>query len=451
MKILLLSDQNEETREKVVFSLESTFQASVLQAPNFDNAVEQLLAPEAPFDLLVCDWKKGSILEFEIFQKKTSTTPTILIVDGKPDRQPPVEWNVVAMVDRGQLINGVVSAINKQFEKGTLKAAPETNRAAFCRIRAKLLLSVCPLRGDIYIRLSDTKFVKLFRTGDDFEMADLQKYTVKKGVEYFYIRNEETKEFIEKYDSDLQKYLKKSYQLSMQEAVKVNDSIYETVQELGKQLGFTREVQSLCRTQIRMTVKSLGKNPTLADILSKLEAFRGQYLAAHSALAGYFACAIASQLEWGSESTFQKLMLASFLHDITLENHELAKCTTIEQAEKGDFTRAEIEAFKEHPVLSSQIASRFQEVPPDVDVIIAQHHETPEGSGFPRAIGHAYISPLAATFCVAHELAVACLDEGQKNFKVDKFLNKVREKYSSIRYRKILSAIEEVFTAQARL
>lgn len=450
MKILLLSDQNEETREKVIFSLESTFQAEVFQASSLDQCLKAITGPDGPFDCMISDFRAATMTDFEEFQKKSAGVGTILIVDAKPEKTPPVEWNVIAVVDRAQMISGVIGTIQKQVAKGSMKVS-EARRSDFCKIRSKLLLSVCPLRGDIFIRLSDTHFVKLFKTGDQFELNDLEKYTTKKGVEYFYIRNEETKEFIDKYDADLQKYLKKSYSLSVEEAVKVNESIYETVQELGKQLGFTREVQSLCRTQIRMTVKSLGKNPTLDSILKKLEAFRGQYLAAHSALAGYFACAIASQLEWGSEATFQKLMLASFLHDITIDDHKLAKCTSIQEVEKGDFTRDQIEAYKEHPSKASAIAQKFSEVPPDVDVIIVQHHESPDGTGFPRQIGHSYISPLAATFSVAHELACATLEEGSDKFDVKRFLAKVSGKYSSIRYRKILEAIEEVFTAQANL
>src|SRR6185312_15892576 len=102
---------------------------------------------------------------------------------------------------------------------------------------------------------------------------------------------------------------------------------------------------------------------------------------------GYIACAIATQMDWASDSTFQKLTLAAFLHDITLSNHELAQCDTVQEAiDKKTFTEAEIAGFRVHPAKGAEIARQFQEVPPDVDVIILQHHERPDGSGFPRGI-----------------------------------------------------------------
>src|SRR6185437_16447632 len=101
---------------------------------------------------------------------------------------------------------------------------------------------------------------------------------------------------------------------------------------------------------------------------------------------------------------------------------------------------SEIAEFKAHPAKAAEIARQFQEVPPDVDVIVTQHHERPDGAGFPRGIGYAYIAPLAMVFIVAHDMTQHFLNNGSKMDR-DGFLAEAREKYTSSQFRKVLEAI----------
>jgi response regulator RpfG family c-di-GMP phosphodiesterase len=148
-------------------------------------------------------------------------------------------------------------------------------------------------------------------------------------------------------------------------------------------------------------------------------------------------------MKWGSDTTFNKLTLASFLHDICLTNNDLAAISTLEELdkEKAKFTKQEYDEFKQHPVFAAEMAKKMSEVPPDVDVIIRQHHEKPDGTGFPRGLGHAYIAPLACVFIVAHDLARFTLKSG-KDFKIEAFIESAREKYKSAQFKKVMSCIE---------
>jgi response regulator RpfG family c-di-GMP phosphodiesterase len=152
---------------------------------------------------------------------------------------------------------------------------------------------------------------------------------------------------------------------------------------------------------------------------------------------------MASKLQWGSESTFQKLSLASFLHDITLENQALAEIQTLAELDPrmSEFTEKEIKAFREHPTVAADMAKRMSEIPPDVDTIIRQHHERPDASGFPRKLGHSYIAPLSCVFIVAHDLSQFVLKEGD-NFEIAKFIKEVSHKYKSSQFKKVLASIE---------
>jgi hypothetical protein len=454
MAILLIQEEA-EIREKLAFSLESTFGSEVKQAANFLEAVQLVkscpVAPDskagADIELIIYDLgselksSRPKASDIEALYQITSHAPCLISQDPKSQSAPRLRWKILTNVDRTEIIVNILRSLNKFTGAGTIHLGH--NEGDFCKIKTKLLLSVCPLKGDIFIRLSDTKFVKLFHEGDAFDMNDMEKYTVKKGVEYLFIKKKDVQEFIEKYNADLQKIIKSSQTLNVEEAAKLHESIYETAQELGNRVGFTKDVQLLAKSHVQLTIKQMGKSPRLSTLLEKIKSYQGEYIGSHSAIIGYMACAIASQLEWGSDVTFHKLTLAAFLHDVVLTDHKLAHCNSLDEVQKLGSAPDVVAAYKQHPILASQVARQFQEVPADVDVIILQHHERPDGTGFPRGLAHTYIAPLAMVFLVAHDMAQYFLDHGSRMDLKD-FLTIARERYKNSQSRKIIEALEKL-------
>jgi HD-GYP domain-containing protein (c-di-GMP phosphodiesterase class II) len=192
-------------------------------------------------------------------------------------------------------------------------------------------------------------------------------------------------------------------------------------------------------------MKAMGKSPRLADILQRLQIDRDKYIASHSTLLPNIACTLAIAMDWKSEPTLQKLGLAAFLHDSTLTNHSLAAVmTTTELARKKDqFTDEETKAYKFHPVKAAELVKQFHEIPPDVDTIVLQHHERPDGTGFPRNLGPSNISPLAAVFIVAHDLVSAIFDPNTP-FVLEKFIEAKKAEYQGGNFKKLLGHLSQL-------
>ena len=445
MQILLLQDRL-DVREKVAFFIESTYGAKVHEASSVKEGTDLLLKPDFKVDFIVLDSKKGQATPE--MQKKfldaAGQTSILGCVQGIPEGLLTAK-NLVAKVDRAALMDSLVTHMEDLVKKLGNEVVPAVDQFQV-RIRTKLLLSVGPLQGDIYIQLGKDKFVKLFQMGDVFDAADLERYTVKKGVEYLFIRKEQSLEFATKYRDELKKMLL-SENLTVEDVTKLGEAVHETVQELSKQVGFTKEVQEMTKAQVQLTVKSMGKDPGLSEVLKKLMSQEGEYIASHSSICSYLSCAIAAQLKWGSETTFYKLSLACFLHDITLENQTLAAIGSLEELEKvkGNYTEAEIKEYREHPMAAADYAKKMTEVPPDVDTIIRQHHEKPDGTGFPRKLTHAYIAPLAAVFIVAHDLTRYAMQVGDE-FNPQIFVDQVKDLYKQSQFKKVLACLETLQT-----
>ncbi len=433
-------------REMTSFTLESKFQAETYQAAAFEAAIDYLL-DDHEVNLIVCETEKSSARLFKYLLSVESTIP--LVVLSKKDESVKhafPDLNVIGHVDAANLAPDLFRCISQAIQSGTLKT--DGSSSDYCRIKSDLLVRVAPLRSDIYIRLSKIKFVKLFKEGDTFDVKDFEKYVKQKKVEYLYVKRSESEEFVNRFQQELVRI--SSTENMPPEAIReVAISAHEAILELGKRIGFTPAVQALAKESIKVTIKSVGNNPKLSKILRAFVRDKRRYITSHSVAVADIACSIAAKMDWPSEATFQKLCFAAFFHDIGLSNNELAAVSTLEELEskKTQFSPAEIKAFKEHPFKGMEVIRSFREIPADVDLIVHQHHEQPDGSGFPRAMTYKHIAPLSALFIVAHDLVQYIYDHSTVDF--DEFMKQCRTKYDSGTFKKVLSKIDkEMFSGE---
>ncbi|MBC7396409.1 MAG: HD domain-containing protein [Bdellovibrionales bacterium] len=437
IKILILEDEP-QLHDRIAFILESIPGVVLKQASGRAEAEAILSVADHDIALLIIDYRQAPLATLTELQKKAKGIDCIFSLEDLKSELPPLGWSVYATIKRSDIPDTLPGKVEswraEQVETGDNAGLG----SGYCRIKTKLLLDVSPLYSDIYVKLSESKYIKVLNQGDIFDEEDLKKYADQKKLDYMYLLKESSHEFVQKYVLFIKQLIKASKPIPINELAFMHTSVQESVQELTNKLGFTAEVQELARTQIELTVKSMGKSPSLKNMLRLLEGQKGKYLADHSFLTGYIACAIASQMEWSSKSTFTKLTLAAFMHDIVL-TETLAACETIAEAQALSPTETELREFSRHPYRVAEMVRSMIEVPPDVDAIIFQHHEAPNGGGFPRGITSNHISPLSAVFIVSHDLAKAYLKE-QESFSIDGFLKSVQSKYSQNGFRKILSA-----------
>ncbi|MBI3544350.1 MAG: HD domain-containing protein, partial [Deltaproteobacteria bacterium] len=136
---------------------------------------------------------------------------------------------------------------------------------------------------------------------------------------------------------------------------------------------------------------------------------------------------------------------AAFFHDITMTSQKLARIHTLEQL--ADLclsaTPEEINRFRNHPIAAADVVRKFSEVPPDVDTIITQHHERPDGTGFPRGSTASYISPLACVFILAHDFVDYVFDHREKA-SFEAFLESVERQNLGGNFTKIVDSLKAI-------
>jgi len=438
LKILLLED-NKELLDKLSFVLEGVSETTVISASNFSQA-EKILSEELNIGLLVVDYRSGTAPEVKRVQEAAVFIDCIMCVDDINNSSSSAGWKIIERVDRKSIATNLKQIVEKIY------AGKDSSSIVshFCRIKTSILLETSPLHADIYAKLSDTKFIKIFHKGALFELEDFKKYAEQKKLEYLYLHEDQCDDFIHKYVTQIDSLISKHQPLPEENLAMMNMVAYDSVHELTHTLGFNKEVQQLAKAHVQLAVEFMDKKPNLNRLLNRLKFQTGKYMADHSYLTSYIACGIATHLQWGSDATFFKLTLASFLHDLALTDDRLGSCTSIEQAVALGMSDKEVNLYKNHPAIASSFVRRMTEIPADVDIIIQQHHELPDGKGFPRGLTAPNISPLSAVFIVAHDIVSHIFFPPAEGFHFKKYLDEVQDRYQHSSFRRVLEAAKKL-------
>ena len=305
--------------------------------------------------------------------------------------------------------------------------SPDTPTPEYCKIRLLHFLRFNSLDCNLYVKLSNKKYVKIINKYDLYTTDDILKFE-KKGINDFYVKGNDYIPFVENLINIIN--LKVS---DPKNATKQHASIFMTTSELINQLinsiGITEQTKKTIEHVIYSTVNAIEQNPKVANILSKINIGKEPYIYEHSLLQSYISSSLISIMNYSSESIMHKLCLASFLHDITFKNTKHAKLNNLDGLSWQD-----MKIVSNHPAKAAQLATTFNNFFVDVDKIIIDHHETFKGDGFPKGIGANQIPPLSGLFIICHDIVDLIYDSEKEKFSSNEFskiVNSIKSKYSA--------------------
>lgn len=447
MNVLLLKEDR-EVRHMLAFTLESQFQLVVREVVTIAETLEAFNKDPSRFDFVLLEDELRNKPFLDHLRAIGDHTPVLVLRKGANATQIPVITPVIGSVsvsalgaELKQFLPHLKQKPRTKIEDGVTQEPAEYKDGEYVRIQSALVFQVLPLLADLYLKLSEEKFVRVFKKGDVFKSEDIQAFLQKKQISFVFIKKEDSNVFIDRFKSKLQALYDDPKQ-SEKDSAQVAANVHEAVVELGGVVGFTPEVQELAKAGVKSALKSIGTSPRLAKFLRNLATERDKYITAHSVILAQVCCSIAALLKWPSGSTFQKLTYAAFFHDMMFRNQKLAQVKSLAELEgyHEQFTPEDVHFYKAHPALVAQLIMKMTEVPPDVDVILHQHHERADGSGFPRGLSGSNIAPLAAVFIVAHDL-VSYMFEAAPEVDFAQFLEQYKAKNSVGHFRKILEVL----------
>jgi len=437
---LILYFSNAEIMELLGFALGNYFNCEVKSSSSASEAVAALQAGKA--HLLVID---GAREDSAVVLEAAKAAGCKVAVHHQKKTAPAIkDLDLAGVFNEPELLGGVSGILKSLGGTARNPAMAEVNPSyPYFRVGIPLLLQTNPLVADIFIRLSEVKYVKLFHKGDTFGPEEVDKYQGKKKLDYLYVRQEDAESITATLNEALERLLK-TIPLPQSISTPVSLATIDTVHSLVNQVGFTPEVQRLVKNNIDLVLKEMYASPSLGSILKNLEIDREKYIASHSHMLAEVACALSIAMKWDSETTFKKLTMAALLHDMSLSNQKLARIKDTKELDlrKAEFQSGDFDEYRSHTKRAATLVKGFKEVPADVDKMILQHHELPMGTGFPDALTHVHIHPLASLIMVAHDLVDWVIDHpSDKEPDMMAFIEAHAEKYKIGNFRKLLKAL----------
>ncbi len=259
----------------------------------------------------------------------------------------------------------------------------------FVNVPIDLFVRLGIVEVDVYLKLSEEKYVKVVSKGEVFDGNDREKYK-KKMITHLSVTKDDANVLLKTFEHIFKQKMKESDYNSVN--VEFGKDALEVTVALSKILGWNEDTIRIAKTSIELTIQVLALEPSWDSILSK--ASNESRYGSHISLLALISCSIAQNLGWNSESTKQKLVMAALLHDYLVDE---SMYENLESAENDPF-------YKKHPVAIAEYARTLKGLSNDVDQILLQHHEKPDGKGFPRGLTAQQISPLSALFILCEDL-----------------------------------------------
>ncbi len=299
----------------------------------------------------------------------------------------------------------------------SFKGIVADNTDPMCRLHMEGLDSISGIDKDLFLKLPSGKMVRLFASGSA-NAADRQKYR-DKGVQFLWLERPTCDWMVQQIQTQFHIFLSnKNFQFIMRGPTasaeeSFDQKIIRVCDELHLDPDFKREIE-LVMEKVMDTVQ---KDIRLGNVVRMIREHNPDvsYFAKNLQLTSIISCFLAKKMEWHSKTTLDKLVYAAVLHDITLATKpHLQRISGLGDFEdvRAQLSEEEQKVYLSHPRDAAQLVkSQFRFAPPETDVLVLQHHELPEGRGFPTKIHAEKLSPLTQLFIVTQDFVRYVMNE----------------------------------------
>ncbi len=315
---------------------------------------------------------------------------------------------------------------------------------SYTAISIHMAKKIGKLNAPLFIKLSDGKYVKILNAGITFDESEVERFERKK-IEKLWVEKSQVQSFFGDYKKQV---LSAAAWLEMS-SVEVKEKLavdHESIAHLGRTFGWTPEVITVANQTINNVMKFIELNPDLNQLLKdSRNNNRVSHLSSHSVMLSIFCAAILEKMKLKSNMAREKLTFACLLHDITIaEEVFVTKLTALYNSSTQEIEQEKTEdmqAIINHPLIVAEMLTNWQLCPPDVDVIVRQHHERPDGTGFPLGLNALQVFPLAAIMILAEDMLFQMYNDS--NLKPKDYLLSKEEYYNRGEFRAAYTALME--------
>ncbi len=458
MKILFI-ESHDLIRQRFTLCLDNLpLDIEVVEVAS-EAAATEALAKNGPFELIICGHDQQRFNAAAFYAKINPADleiPFIILGEAELGNASELQGNF-----KRNPLNLIISkkSTSKDFSTRIWSVIKKKNNLNFeyeeeeyKKVRLIYFLRFNQVLCDVYVRLNEQKYIKIINKDEFYTREDFRKYT-QRNIEYLYILSED----YEGFGVSMAKtpFLIENKNMASEQVEHAVSTTVEIIHDLASTVGITDTVLNLVdysvyQIEAQLEESTNKKAVEIYNLMTKIRD-RKDYLYDHSYMLSYMACEICTHLDWDSEETRNKLIYASLLKDIKVGNADLAMAVDLQSSELLKFSEEEIAKYKKHPLEAAQMIAEAKAFPLNIEDLVAQHHENPEGTGFPRKLEANRVNQLSATFIVAHNFVNELYREDFNKKEIINILSRMKKRFSVGPYKAPVMALIRCFPREAKM
>ncbi len=408
MKALYVAIEIEES--KTIHQMVNTQFPKITLLKCFDlEKMKEILTSEGPFAFLIFDvdnrtitienffetveeltGKKATVLVGSINNVKAYVTAKILNEQGNYIAEKPFTLDEF----KDAISNAIEWTKKEEFEESIAEFSREDLHPM--KIRNFQLFDQLPY--DVYLELTSTKFGKIISKNKPFGHQIIHSYA-KKNIKHLYLRKDEFLKFLDSSVKSLLKiYDKKITDRKKLIALHLKTAFF--MHQYIRVLNVSEEINRLMIKYIQSVSSLCRSHEKIIDLFDDFPPTPQLTFAYQAAYSSYLCHYMLINMGWHADMSKDKLILACMLQDITLSNDDLIKIRSLNDPNLKMFTETEQEEFKNHPLQAALVSNYFSGFT-EVDFILAEHHEHPNGEGFPKGLNSSSLTTISCIMILA--------------------------------------------------
>jgi putative nucleotidyltransferase with HDIG domain len=240
---------------------------------------------------------------------------------------------------------------------------------------------------NLYIKLPDGRFLIVLRSGNPIDKDRLGKYAAK-GVTTLFASDQDLSEINAS-------EIAPAENAKIEALEKLGDAVFDELRQLGVSEASFNHAKAIGKAVRNM----LEREPKLSAAFAKFQDL-GREDTRHSLMVSALSTVLVSSMDWVKPATHENVAMGALLHDFG----RFMLPPEILNADPATLSVLDRKILEGHAESGRALLAQVKTVPEDVIMIVAQHHERSDGSGYPLGLKDFYIHPLARVVGLANEL-----------------------------------------------
>ena len=342
----------------------------------------------------------------------------------------------------------VIKSLEKLLNTGQIESKKLSKN--YYPIPVKLFHKIPSTHFDIYIKLTEKKFLKVFKKSDILTPGDIDHY-LDKEIDDFFLTAEDFLQASGNFIKQVSDVLKEQ-ELDSKTMKALAKFSHNAVCTMVKDLGIKPQIIQIANEGIQALEKMQIQEQNIKEHFNNI--MKGQdYMSEHTLMLVFLSCAIANEANWGSQFSANKLTIAAFFHDIAAHDDLLPASLLMSDDDPRNIKALAPNILRQllnHSHKSAEIVSQLPDVSPEVDQIIKLHHENYDGTGYPAGLPAKKIFPLAVIMIVAEEFINELYRNKMKSGTARLCIDAMDEKYKEGHFAKAVECLRKALAVPRR-